>query len=101
VGRYANRIGHGQFQVEWVAYTLAKNNGDNGCMAGSRIRSGGVGPAREMPDGGLELTYLSKDGEEGYPGNCKVTVLYHLTDSNQLRIEYSATTEKDTVDQPE
>jgi aldose 1-epimerase len=97
VGRYANRIGHGQFKLNDVAYTLAKNNGDNALHGGVRGFDRVVWTAQEMPDGGLELTYLSKDGEEGYPGNCKVTVRYHLTDSNQLRIEYSATTDKDTV----
>jgi aldose 1-epimerase len=50
-----------------------------------------------MPDGRLELTYLSKDGEEGYPGNLKVTVVFTLTDANALRIEYLASTDKDTV----
>src|SRR5258708_2724064 len=97
VGRYANRIGHGQFKLNDVTYTLAKNNGDNALHGGVRGFDRVVWTAQEMPDGGLELTYLSKDGEEGYPGNCKVTVRYHLTDSNQLRIEYSATTDKDTL----
>ena len=97
VGRYANRIRHGQFTLDGVLYKLAKNNGDNALHGGVRGFDRVVWTAREMPDGGLELAYLSKDGEEGYPGNCKVTVRYHLTDSNQLRIEYSATTDKDTV----
>ena len=97
VGRYANRIGHAQFKLDGVAYTLAKNNGDNALHGGMRGFDRVVWTAREMPDGGLELTYLSKDGEEGYPGNCKVTVLYRLTDSDELKIEYSATTDKDTV----
>lgn len=97
VGRYANRIGHAQFKLNGVTYTLAKNNGDNALHGGLRGFDKVVWTAQEMPDGGLELTYLSKDGEEGYPGNCKVTVRYHLTDTNQLRIEYSATTDKDTV----
>jgi aldose 1-epimerase len=97
VGRYANRIGHAQFKLNGVDYKLAKNNGDNALHGGLRGFDKVVWTAHEMPDGGLELTYLSKDGEEGYPGNCKVTVRYHLTDANELRIEYSATTDKDTV----
>jgi aldose 1-epimerase len=97
VGRYANRIGHGQFKLNGADYKLAKNNGDNALHGGLRGFDKVVWTAQEMADGGLELTYLSKDGEEGYPGNCKVTVLYHLNDANELRIEYSATTDKDTV----
>jgi aldose 1-epimerase len=97
VGRYANRIGHAEFKLNGMVYKLAKNNGDNALHGGLRGFDKVVWTAQEMPDGGLELTYLSKDGEEGYPGNCKVTVRYHLTDTNQLRIEYSATTDKDTV----
>jgi aldose 1-epimerase len=97
VGRYANRIGHAQFKLNGVVYALAKNNGDNALHGGLRGFDKVVWAAREMPDGGLELTYLSKDGDEGYPGNCKVTVRYHLTDANELKIDYSATTDKDTV----
>ena len=97
IGRYANRIGHAQFTFDGVLYKVPKNNGDNSLHGGPRGFDKVVWTAREMPDGGLELTYLSKDGEEGYPGNCKVTVRYHLTDANELKIEYSATTDKDTV----
>ncbi len=97
VGRYANRIGHGEFKLDGKDYKLAKNNGENALHGGLRGFDRVVWTAREMADGGLELTYLSKDGEEGYPGNCKVTVRYHLTDANELKIEYSATTDKDTV----
>jgi aldose 1-epimerase len=97
VGRYANRIGHAEFKLDGKDYKLAKNNGDNALHGGLRGFDRVVWTAREIPDGGLELTYLSKDGEEGYPGNCKVTVRYHLTDANEVKIEYSATTDKDTV----
>ncbi|MEO8051017.1 MAG: aldose epimerase family protein [Acidobacteriota bacterium] len=97
IGRYANRIGHAQFKLDGVLYRLPKNNGDNSLHGGPRGFDKVVWTAREMPDGGLELSYLSKDGEEGYPGNLKATVRYHLTDANEVRIEYSATTDKDTV----
>jgi aldose 1-epimerase len=56
-----------------------------------------VWTGRELPDGGLELTVTSKDGDEGFPGNLKVIVVYHLNDSNELKIDYAATTDKDTV----
>ena len=97
VGRYANRIGHAQFTLDKVLYKVPKNDGDNALHGGLRGFDKVVWTPRELPDGGLELTYLSKDGEEGYPGNCKVTVVYHLTDANELKIDYSATTDKDTV----
>lgn len=96
VGRYGNRIAKGRFSLDGHQYTLAKNdNGVNHLHGGAK----GFDKAVWMPrvDGdALELTYLSKDGEEGYPGNLKATVRYSLTDSG-LRIDYSATTDKDTV----
>jgi aldose 1-epimerase len=97
VGRYANRIAHATFTLDGATYTLAKNDGDNHLHGGFNKRvwtakdvSSGAGPA-------LELTYLSKDGEEGFPGNLSVKVVYTLTDENELKIDYSATTDKDTV----
>jgi aldose 1-epimerase len=97
IGRYANRIGHAQFTLDGVLYKVPKNDGDNSLHGGTRGFDKVVWTAREMKDGGLEFSYLSKDGEEGYPGNCKVTVIYHLTDANELKIEYAASTDKDTV----
>jgi len=97
IGRYANRIGHAQFTLDAVLYHVPKNDGDNSLHGGTRGFDKVVWTPRELKDGGLELVYLSKDGEEGYPGNCKVTVVYHLTDSNELRVDYAATTDKDTV----
>lgn len=97
IGRYANRIGHAHFTLNGVEYKVDKNDGENSLHGGARGFDQVVWTPRELPDGGLELTYLSKDGEEGYPGNLKVTVTYHLTDSNDLRIDYAATTDKDTV----
>jgi aldose 1-epimerase len=97
VGRYANRIGHAQFTLNGMLYKVPKNDGENALHGGLRGFDKVVWTPRELPDGGLELTYLSKDGEEGYPGNCKVTVVYHLTDDNELKIEYAASTDKATV----
>jgi aldose 1-epimerase len=97
IGRYGNRIGHARFTLDGVEYKLAANNGENSLHGGTRGFNQKLWTPRELPDGGLELTYLSKDGEEGYPGNLKAVVDYHLTDSNELKIDYSATTDKDTV----
>ncbi|MBZ5575095.1 MAG: galactose mutarotase [Acidobacteriia bacterium] len=97
IGRYANRIGHARFTLNGVAYQLDKNDGENTLHGGARGFDKRVWTARELPDGGLELTYLSKDGEEGFPGNLKATAAYHLTDANELRIDYAATTDKLTV----
>ena len=100
IGRYGNRIGHAQFTLDGKTYTLAKNNVENSLHGGTKGFNKMVWKAKEIPakDGqALELTYLSKDGEEGFPGNLKVRVVYTLTDSNELKIEYSATTDKKTV----
>lgn len=97
VGRYANRIGHAQFQLDGVTYKLEKNDGDNTLHGGSRGFDKRIWTAHELPDGGLELTYKSADGEEGFPGNLTATVVYRLTDNNELHINYSAVTDKDTV----
>jgi aldose 1-epimerase len=97
IGRYANRIGHAQFKLDGVLYKVPKNDADNSLHGGTRGFDKVVWTPKELPDGGLELKYLSKDGEEGYPGNCTVTVVYHLTDDNELKIEYAASTDKDTV----
>lgn len=100
IGRYGNRIGHAKFTLDGKTYTLAKNNGENTLHGGIKGFNKAVWTAKEIPakDGqALELTYLSKDGEEGFPGNLHVRVVYTLTDSNELKIEYSATADKDTV----
>jgi len=100
VGRYGNRIGHAQFVLDGNTYTLAKNNGENSLHGGIKGFNKALWTAKILPakDGqSLELSYLSKDGEEGFPGNLKVNVIYTLNDSNALRIEYSATTDKKTV----
>jgi aldose 1-epimerase len=100
VGRYGNRIGHAQFVLDGQTYTLAKNNGENSLHGGIKGFNKARWTARTLSrkDGqSLELSYLSKDGEEGFPGNLKVSVIYTLTDANALQIEYSATTDKKTV----
>ena len=100
VGRYGNRIGHAQFVLDGKTYTLAKNNGENSLHGGVKGFNKAVWTAKTLSkkDGqSLELSYLSKDGEEGFPGNLKVTVTYTWTDANALKIEYSATTDKKTV----
>jgi aldose 1-epimerase len=100
VGRYANRIAHAQFTLDGQTYTLAKNNGENSLHGGIKGFNKAVWKAKEVPaknGQALELTYLSKDGEEGFPGNLQVDVVYTLADSNELKIEYSATTDKKTV----
>jgi len=97
IGRYGNRIAHARFTLNGVNYKLAANNGENSLHGGNRVFNRVVWTPRELSDGGLELTYLSKDGEEGYPGNLRVTVTYHLTEANELKIEYAASTDKDTV----
>jgi len=97
VGRYANRIAHAKFTLDGVTYTLPKNDGDNHLHGVFNKR---VWDAKDVSgrDGqALELTYVSKDGEDGYPGNLSVKVVYTLTEQNELKIDYSATTDKDTV----
>ena len=96
VGRYGNRIAKGQFTLDGHQYTLAKNdNGINSLHGGNKGFDKRVWTPR-IDGESLELKYLSKDGEEGYPGNLTATVRYSLTDSG-LRIDYQATTDKDTV----
>ena len=97
IGRYGNRIGKGKFTLNGVAYQLATNNGPNHLHGGVQGFDQKVWKAKEGPGQSLELTYFSKDGEENYPGNLTSTVVYTLTDNNELRIDYSATTDKDTI----
>lgn len=100
IGRYGNRIGGAKFTLEGQTYTVPANNNGN-CLHGgikgfdkvvwtARPSVGAHGPQ-------LVLAYLSKDGEEGFPGNLEVTAIYTLTDDNELRLEYTARTDKPTV----
>lgn len=98
IGRYGNRIGDAKFKLDGKTYTLAANNGKNNLHGGNKGFDKVVWDATPAADStpALTLTYLSKDGEEGFPGNLKVTVVYTLTDADELNIEYTAETDKAT-----
>jgi aldose 1-epimerase len=100
IGRYANRIGGAKFQLNGKTYTLARNDGNNSLHGGvtgfdkvvwdAKVMNAADGPA-------LELNYLSRDGEEGFPGNLAVKTVYRLTDDNELRLDFTATTDAPTL----
>ena len=96
VGRYGNRIGHAQFQLDGKTYNLPKNDGDN------TLHGGVVGFDKKVwtaktGDGNVEFTVVSDDGDQGFPGKLTAHVTYTLTDNDELKIEYVATTDKPTV----
>jgi aldose 1-epimerase len=101
IGRYGNRIAKGRFELNGKPYTLATNNGPNSLHGGNVGFDKVVWKAaatQSTPQGPqLTLTYVSRGGEEGYPGTLNVTAVYTLTDDNALRLDYSATTDKDTI----
>jgi len=97
VGRYANRIANAKFSLDGTTYTLAANNFGQSLHGGLKGFDKVMWNAEKLPDSSsLKLTYTSKDGEEGYPGNLKVEVVYSLTSANELKIEYKASTDKAT-----
>ncbi len=100
IGRYGNRIAKGKFSLDGVEYTLATNNIPNALHGGLKGFDKVVWSARPLPTANgpeLILSYVSRNGEEGYPGNLLVTAVYSLTENNALRIEFTATTDQDTV----
>ncbi len=100
IGRYANRIAKGEFTLDGKTYHLALNNGPNSLHGGTIGFNRRVWKAEplEVKDGAaVRFTYLSKDGEENYPGNLHVSVTYTLTNTNELKLQYAADTDKDTV----
>jgi aldose 1-epimerase len=100
VGRYGNRIADGKFELDGVSYNLAQNNNGNHLHGGLKGFDKQLWDAEIIETDGvkaLQLSYLSQDGEEGYPGNLSVKVFYSLDDENNLKIEYQATTDGKTV----
>ncbi|HYO25196.1 MAG TPA: aldose epimerase family protein [Lacipirellulaceae bacterium] len=100
-GRYANRIAQGKFTLEGTEHQLFKNDGPNHLHGGNgrsldKVIWAGA-PFERASERGVTFTYTSPDDEEGYPGNLAMSVTYTLTDKNEIRIEYSATTDKTTV----
>jgi aldose 1-epimerase len=98
VGRYGNRIANAKFKIDTASYQLAANDGKNHLHGGNKGYDKVVWNATPAADSSasLTLTYLSQDGEEGYPGNLNITLVYTLTDDNELLIDYTATTDKAT-----
>ena len=97
VGRYGNRIAKGQFKLDGKTYDLPKNDGPNTLHGGTEGYNKRMWTAKVGKGTSLEMSYTSPDGEMGFPGNLHVNVTFTLTDNNELRIEYNATTDKDTV----
>jgi len=97
IGRYGNRIAKGKFTIDGKEYSLAINNAPNALHGGPKGFHYVVFDAKQVGDSALELSYLSKDMEEGYPGNLNVKVTYTVTYDNQVRMDYEATTDKSTI----
>lgn len=97
IGRYGNRIGGAKFSLDGKTYSLAANNGRNSLHGGIKGFDKVVWDVVKATGNSLELHYLSKDGEEGFPGNLEVTATYTLTDANELKLTFRATTDQPTV----
>ena len=96
VGRYANRINSGKFSIDGEVYELVKNNGNNHLHGGKKGLHDVVWDVINHSKNKIQLEYFSKDMEEGYPGNLTIKLIYELTEKNELRISYSARTDKKT-----
>ncbi|MBE7175534.1 MAG: galactose mutarotase [Mucilaginibacter polytrichastri] len=97
IGRYGNRINKGKFTLEGKPYQITLNNNGNMLHGGTHGFNSKVWDAKQIDEHTLQLNYVSKDGEEGFPGTLNVKVVYTLTDDNELKIDYEATTDKTTV----
>ena len=97
IGRYGNRIANAKFKLADKEYTLAANNGPNTLHGGKKGFQDVVWEAKQLNDTTLELSYLSKDMEEGFPGDLDVKITFSLSNANELKIDYSATTNKETI----
>jgi aldose 1-epimerase len=97
IGRYGNRIAKGKFSLEGKSYTLFTNNGINTLHGGKKGYQYVVWDAKQLNEHTVEFHYLSKDMDEGFPGNLDIKVTYTLTDQNELKMDYFATTDKTTV----
>lgn len=97
IGRYGNRIANGRFTLDDITYELPKNNNGNSLHGGPEGFHTHIWTARQVNSQTLDLTYLSADGEAGFPGNLDIKVTYTLTEDNAIAIRYEATTDKPTV----
>ena len=97
IGRYGNRIANGKFTLDGTEYQLPQNNNGHCLHGGPKGYHAVVWDAKQIDDQTLELTYLSKDGEAGFPGNLDIKVIYKLTDDNAIDIQYEAETDKPTI----
>ena len=100
IGRFANRIANSSFDINGVQYKVPKNEGENslhGGIVGFDKKVWNEEPSENDSNDSIEFSYLSVDGEEGYPGNLNVKVKFTITDDNEFKIEYNAISDKDTI----
>ena len=97
IGRYGNRIANGKFSLDGKEFQLPQNNNGHCLHGGPKGYHAVVWDAKQLNDQSVELTYLSADGEAGFPGNLNVKVTYTLTDENAVDIQYEATTDQPTI----
>jgi aldose 1-epimerase len=100
VGRYGNRIGKGQFQLDGKQYQLTVNDGENHLHGGKIGFNKVLWDAKILGDSSIQLQYVSRDGEEGYPGTVTLKVTYTLTEKNELRVDYECITDQPTILNP-